>query len=213
MLKDTGPAGTAEVHRRSRGTYGVPRNHAVLHREGAGRGRRRVARLMKAAGSQGRPRRHRQQTTITDGRLRGHAVAREPARRTTPRHRPDRLIRPERILIAYATLGHRRKRARAEYETEPFTGQTHFGRGPRSGAEGLSGEVGPLPGRGSGSRRGCRPVPEGTTPACRTPPDRRSRRERSLSKDGCVHLSCRRRSATERAHLDGRPDMTRKTLS
>jgi putative transposase len=39
----------AEVHQRSRGTYGAPRIHAVLRREGAGCGRRRVARLMKAA--------------------------------------------------------------------------------------------------------------------------------------------------------------------
>ncbi|WP_405717494.1 IS3 family transposase [Streptomyces sp. NBC_01537] len=39
-----------EVHTRSRGTCGVPRVHAVLKREGAGCGRRRVARLMRAAG-------------------------------------------------------------------------------------------------------------------------------------------------------------------
>ncbi|MFG2632021.1 IS3 family transposase [Streptomyces sp. NPDC048473] len=40
----------AEVHARSRGTYGAPRVHAVLKREGSGCGRRRVARLMQAAG-------------------------------------------------------------------------------------------------------------------------------------------------------------------
>jgi putative transposase len=56
----------AEVHRHSRGTYGAPRIHAVLQREGANCGRRRVARLMRAAGLQGRHRRRRQQTTITD---------------------------------------------------------------------------------------------------------------------------------------------------
>ncbi|WSF23520.1 IS3 family transposase [Streptomyces sp. NBC_01358] len=55
-----------EVHARSRGTYGVPRVHAVLTREGAGCGRRRVARLMQAAGLQGRHRRRRQVTTVPD---------------------------------------------------------------------------------------------------------------------------------------------------
>ncbi|MFE3387422.1 FAD-dependent oxidoreductase [Streptomyces anulatus] len=38
-----------EAHARSRGTYGAPRVHAVLTREGAGCGRRPVARLMRAA--------------------------------------------------------------------------------------------------------------------------------------------------------------------
>ena len=57
-----------EVHARSRGTYGAPRVHAVLTREGAGCGRRRVARLMQAAGLQGRHRRRRQVTTVPDPR-------------------------------------------------------------------------------------------------------------------------------------------------
>ncbi|MDX3136898.1 IS3 family transposase [Streptomyces europaeiscabiei] len=48
-----------EVHSTSRGTYGAPRIHAVLKREGTGCGRRRVARLMRAAGLQGRHRRRR----------------------------------------------------------------------------------------------------------------------------------------------------------
>ncbi|WP_028812780.1 IS3 family transposase [Streptomyces flavidovirens] len=59
----------AEVHSRSRGTYGAPRVHAVLKREGAGCGRRRVARLMRAAGLQGRHRRRRHLTTISDPRV------------------------------------------------------------------------------------------------------------------------------------------------
>ncbi|MFI0453110.1 trypco2 family protein [Actinomadura sp. 6N118] len=42
------------VHERSRGTCGAPRVHAVLKQEGAECGRRRVARLMRAAGLQGR---------------------------------------------------------------------------------------------------------------------------------------------------------------
>ncbi|MER5408919.1 IS3 family transposase [Streptomyces sp. NPDC002769] len=47
------------VHERSRGTYGAPRVHAVLKREGSGCGRRRAAQLMRAAGLQGRHRRRR----------------------------------------------------------------------------------------------------------------------------------------------------------
>jgi putative transposase len=58
----------ADVHTRSRGTYGAPRVHAVLKRAGAGCGRRRVARLMRAAGLQGRHRRRRHPTTIPDPR-------------------------------------------------------------------------------------------------------------------------------------------------
>ncbi|MEV6478182.1 IS3 family transposase [Streptomyces sp. NPDC051657] len=52
-----------QVHARSRGTYGAPRVHAVLMREGAGCGRRCVARLMRAVGLQGRHRRRRHVTT------------------------------------------------------------------------------------------------------------------------------------------------------
>ncbi|WP_392676474.1 IS3 family transposase [Streptomyces sp. LN785] len=55
-----------EAHAQSRGTYGAPRVHAVLKREGAGCGRCRVARLMRAAGLQGRHRRRRQVTTVAD---------------------------------------------------------------------------------------------------------------------------------------------------
>ncbi|WP_405561313.1 IS3 family transposase [Streptomyces canus] len=58
----------AEVHERSRGTYGVPRVHAVLQRQGEDCGRRRVARLMRDAGLQGRHRRRRRLTTIPDPR-------------------------------------------------------------------------------------------------------------------------------------------------
>ncbi|WP_329449181.1 IS3 family transposase (plasmid) [Streptomyces sp. NBC_01426] len=54
------------VHQQSRGTYGSPRIHAVLKREGAGCGRRRVARLMRQAGLAGRHRRRRHRTTIPD---------------------------------------------------------------------------------------------------------------------------------------------------
>ncbi|WP_406053522.1 IS3 family transposase [Streptomyces sp. NBC_01077] len=54
------------VHQQSRGTYGAPRVHAVLQREGAGCGRRRVARLMRQAGLTGRHRRRRHRTTVPD---------------------------------------------------------------------------------------------------------------------------------------------------
>ncbi|WP_327166768.1 IS3 family transposase [Streptomyces zaomyceticus] len=54
------------VHQQSRGTYGAPRVHAVLQREGASCGRRRVARLMRQAGLTGRHRRRRHRTTIPD---------------------------------------------------------------------------------------------------------------------------------------------------
>ncbi|WP_433347497.1 IS3 family transposase [Microtetraspora malaysiensis] len=55
-----------ELHRHSRGTYGAPRIHAVLHNEGRRCGRRRVARLMRQAGLTGRHRRRRPLTTIPD---------------------------------------------------------------------------------------------------------------------------------------------------
>lgn len=57
-----------EIHAKSRGTYGAPRVHAVLKREGAACGRRRVARLMRVAGLQGRHRRRRHVTTTPDPR-------------------------------------------------------------------------------------------------------------------------------------------------
>jgi len=56
------------VHTRSRGTYGAPRVHAALVRDGAACGRRRVARLMRAAGLAGLHRRRRHLTTVPDPR-------------------------------------------------------------------------------------------------------------------------------------------------
>jgi len=52
------------IHLRSRGTYGVPRIYAELRDEGVRVGRRRVARLMRAAGLQGVARRTHRRTTI-----------------------------------------------------------------------------------------------------------------------------------------------------
>lgn len=45
------------IHSHSRGTYGAPRIHAQLKREGIHVGRKRVARLMRAEGLQGASRR------------------------------------------------------------------------------------------------------------------------------------------------------------
>lgn len=59
------------LHRGSRGTYGAPRIHAALLREGERCGRRRVARLMRVLGLQGRHRRRRQITTIPAPDARG----------------------------------------------------------------------------------------------------------------------------------------------
>lgn len=51
------------IHNRSKGTYGAPRIHAQLAREGIHVGRKRVARLMRAAELQGVSRRQRYGTT------------------------------------------------------------------------------------------------------------------------------------------------------
>lgn len=53
------------VHRASRGTYGAPRIHAELTAEGLPIGRKRIARLMRAAGLQGVSRR-KARTTVRD---------------------------------------------------------------------------------------------------------------------------------------------------
>jgi putative transposase len=53
------------VHRASRGTYGAPRIHAELAAEGIPIGRKRIARLMRAAGLQGVSRR-KVRTTVRD---------------------------------------------------------------------------------------------------------------------------------------------------
>ncbi len=53
----------ADIHSRSRGTYGAPRIHAELAAEGVCVGRKRVARLMRQARIQGVHRRRRVPTT------------------------------------------------------------------------------------------------------------------------------------------------------
>jgi putative transposase len=54
------------IHETSRGTYGVPRMHAELAAEGIHVGRKRVWRLMRAAGLEGVSRRKKFRTTVRD---------------------------------------------------------------------------------------------------------------------------------------------------
>ena len=56
----------AAAHTRSRRTYGAPRIHAELRAAGVRCARKRVARLMRAAGLVGCHRRRRARTTVTD---------------------------------------------------------------------------------------------------------------------------------------------------
>lgn len=51
------------IHKASRGTYGSPRIHSQLRREGFDVGRKRVVRLMNAAGLQGLPPKRWRSTT------------------------------------------------------------------------------------------------------------------------------------------------------
>src|SRR5512139_134341 len=55
------------IHAASRGTYGSPRIHAELTANGSAVARKRVARLMKAAGLRGVSRRRSVTTTVRDG--------------------------------------------------------------------------------------------------------------------------------------------------
>jgi putative transposase len=55
-----------QIHSRSRQTYGYPRVHAELRSLGVGCGRRRVARLMRAAGLRGCVRSKKRRTTRRD---------------------------------------------------------------------------------------------------------------------------------------------------
>ncbi len=56
----------AEVHERSKGTYGSPRVHAELRQRGVACGRKRVARLMRLHGLEGRCKRRWRTTTVPD---------------------------------------------------------------------------------------------------------------------------------------------------
>src|SRR5215217_217888 len=54
------------AHETSKGRYGAPRIHAQLRRQGHRHGRKRIARLMRAAGLHGRTPRRWKRTTIPD---------------------------------------------------------------------------------------------------------------------------------------------------
>ena len=75
-------------HLRSRGTYGVPRIHLDLREEGVWVGRKRVARLMQAAGLQGVSRRKHTRTTV---RRPGARTAPDLVKRNFVADRPDQL--------------------------------------------------------------------------------------------------------------------------
>jgi len=77
-----------EIHDRSHKTYGAPRIHAELTWQGISVGRKRVERLMKAAGLQGVSRRKSARTTIRDERVR---PARDLVDRNFVAEAPDRL--------------------------------------------------------------------------------------------------------------------------
>ena len=76
------------IHHRSRGTYGVPRVHAELRASGVPLGRKRVARLMAAAGLAGVHRRRFVRTTVRD---REAALAPDLVARDFTATVPDRL--------------------------------------------------------------------------------------------------------------------------
>lgn len=75
-------------HLRSRGTYGVPRIHLDLREDGVLVGRKRVARLMRAAGLQGVSRRKHTRTTV---RRPGARPAPDLVNRNFVSDRPDQL--------------------------------------------------------------------------------------------------------------------------
>jgi putative transposase len=55
-----------QAHQASKGRYGAPRVHATLRRRGHRHGKKRVARLMRCAGLQGRAPRRWNKTTVPD---------------------------------------------------------------------------------------------------------------------------------------------------
>jgi putative transposase len=76
------------IHERSRRTYGAPRVHAELRRQGVRVGRKRVERLLRAAGLSGLARRRRRGTTI---RVQGVRVADDLVARNFSAPAPNRV--------------------------------------------------------------------------------------------------------------------------
>ena len=76
------------IHRRSRETYGSPRVHAELRRQGVRIGRKRAERLMRATGFSGSQRRRKGKTTI---RVQGVRVACDLVDRNFVADEPNRL--------------------------------------------------------------------------------------------------------------------------
>ena len=76
------------IHEHSRGTYGAPRIHAELASEGTRVSRKRVARLMRAAGLEGVSRRKGWKTTVRDPNAR---PAPDLVQRACTAEGPDRL--------------------------------------------------------------------------------------------------------------------------
>lgn len=66
QVDETLTAQITQVHEASKGTYGAPRIHAELAATGRRHGRKRVARLMRAAGLRGKTPRRWRTTTIPD---------------------------------------------------------------------------------------------------------------------------------------------------
>src|SRR6266542_4027544 len=62
----TSPPRITEIHQTSRGTYGAPRVHAALRRDGVATSTKREARLMGEQGLAGRRKRRFKRTTIAD---------------------------------------------------------------------------------------------------------------------------------------------------